>query len=68
MSDNKEKSIVFINPCYHYSFAYRDEFRRLGWRADVFQYDSYPEKLLYSSEGNLKEIKLEIWQRNILSG
>ena len=66
MNKKMEKSVLFINPDYHCSFVYCDEFRRLGWRADVFVPNSYPESLLYKSEGNLKEIKLQISDQELV--
>ena len=44
----KKKSILFVRPDYHCSFFYRDEFRKQGWKADIFVPSSYPENLLYS--------------------
>ena len=44
------KSIFFVNPAYHYSFAIRDELRRLGWRADVYVNQLYPPQLLFSDD------------------
>jgi glycosyltransferase involved in cell wall biosynthesis len=66
MSHKNDKSILFIHPDYHCSFIYRDEFRSLGWRADVFVEDSYPENLLYKTEGNLKAIKLQISEQELV--
>lgn len=43
-------SILFISPDYHCSFFYRDEFRKMGWRADIFVPKDYPRKLLYSEK------------------
>jgi len=48
------KSILFVAPDYHCSFFYRDEFRKLGWKADIYVPPSYPEKLLYSDKGVLR--------------
>jgi hypothetical protein len=45
-----EKSILFVNPDFHCSFFLRDEFRRIGWRADVLKQDPYPKELLYSDD------------------
>ena len=42
-------SVLFVNPDYHCSFIYRDELRRLGWRANVYVPEGYPEALLYSN-------------------
>tara|TARA_B110000438_G_scaffold30091_1_gene29261 strand:- start:1189 stop:2346 length:1158 start_codon:yes stop_codon:yes gene_type:complete len=47
-------SILFVQPDYHCSFFYRDEFRKLGWKADIFAGPSYPENLLYSKEDLLR--------------
>lgn len=48
------KSILFMLPDYHCSFFYRDELRRLGWKADIYVANSYPEKLLYSDKDILR--------------
>ena len=45
-----DKSILFINPDFHCSFFLRDEFRRIGWRADVLEQDPYPKELLFSDD------------------
>ncbi|MFX0093041.1 MAG: glycosyltransferase [Candidatus Hodarchaeota archaeon] len=47
----KRKSLLFVNPDYHCSFVLRDEFRKLGWRTNVFTAHGYPDKLLYKNEG-----------------
>lgn len=54
----KNKSILFICPDYHCSFLYRDELRRLGWKADIYVSSEYPEKLLYSEQDILRAPKL----------
>jgi len=66
MNHKNNNSILFINPDYHCSFIYRDEFRNLGWRADVYVPDSYSDQLLYRTEGNLKEIKLQISDQELV--
>lgn len=43
-----KKSILFVCPAYHNSFFYRDELRKLGWKADIYLPPGYPEKLLFS--------------------
>lgn len=50
----KRKSILFVSPDYHCSFFYRDELRKLGWKADIYVGSSYPEILLYSDKDILK--------------
>ena len=45
-----QKSILFVNPDFHCSFFLKDEFRRIGWRADVLKQDPYPKELLYSTD------------------
>ena len=50
----KRKSILFVRPDYHCSFFYRDELRRLGWKADVYVPPEYPENLLYSNNDILR--------------
>lgn len=54
----RKKSILFLRPDYHCSFFYRDEFRKLGWKADIFLSLGYPENLLYSNEDVLLAPKL----------
>jgi hypothetical protein len=44
-----KKSILFVCPDYHCSFFYRDELRKLGWKADIFVPAGYPELMLYSA-------------------
>lgn len=50
----KINSILFIRPDYHCSFFYRDEFRKLGWCADIFVNPGFPQKLLYSNKDIIK--------------
>lgn len=50
----KPDSIVFISPDYHCSFIYRDQFRLMGWKADIYVNCGHPEKLLYSEDGVLR--------------
>lgn len=50
----KKNSILFVRPDYHCSFFYRDEFRKRGWKADIFVPHDYPDNLLYSQEGLLR--------------
>jgi hypothetical protein len=45
-----KRSVLFIRPDYHCSFFYRNEFRRLGWKADIYVPWSYPANLLYSDK------------------
>ncbi len=54
----KKKSILFITPDYHCSFFYRDEFRKQGWKADIFLCPGYPENLLYSKQDLLQAPRL----------
>lgn len=53
-----KKSILFLRPDYHCSFLYRNEFRRLGWKADIYVPPDYPEKMLYSNEGILRAFRV----------
>lgn len=53
-----KNSILFVIPDYHCSFFYRDEFRKLGWKADIFVNSGYPENLLYSKEDILRSPSL----------
>lgn len=50
----KKNSILFVRPDYHCSFFYRDEFRKRGWKADVFVNQGYPLNLLYSNQDVLR--------------
>lgn len=47
---SKKNSILFVRPDFHCSFFYRDEFRKLGWKADIFVDSDYPQNLLYSNK------------------
>ena len=42
-----KKSLVFIYPDYHCSFFYRDELRKLGWKADIYVPHGFPKLLLF---------------------
>ncbi len=46
---NKDKSLIFIYPDYHCSFVYRNELRKMGWKADIYVPHNYPKALLYGS-------------------
>jgi hypothetical protein len=50
-----KKSVLFINPDYHCSFLYRDEFRRLAWKADIYVRPGYPRNILYSDSDIIEE-------------
>lgn len=50
----KKKSILFVRPDFHCSFFYRDQFRKSGWKADIYLPRGYPDALLYSHENLLK--------------
>lgn len=58
MLKNRNKSILFHNPDYHCTFFYRKELLNLGWRADIFVFDTYPDKLLFSSENVIKSYRI----------
>ena len=45
---SRRNSILFVRPDYHCSFFYREEFRKRGWKADIFVDSNYPSDLLYS--------------------
>jgi len=45
-----KKSILIVNPNYHYSFALRDELRSRGWVADIYANSLYPKQLLFSDD------------------
>ena len=55
-----KKSILFVRPDYHCSFFYRDEFRKRGWKADVYVPRDYPKTLLYSSHSILQAPALKL--------
>lgn len=39
-----------MNPDFQCSFFLKDQFRQIGWKADVYKQSGYPEQLLYSHE------------------
>lgn len=47
----KKQSIIFLTPDYHCSFFYRQQFRELGWKADIYLPSDYPKQLLFSKDG-----------------
>ncbi len=49
-----KKSIIFIRPDYHCSFFYRNELRKLGWKADIYAPWDYPTNFLYSENDILR--------------
>jgi glycosyltransferase involved in cell wall biosynthesis len=62
----KINSILFMRPDYHCSFFYRDQFRKLGWRADIFVNSTFPHKLLYSNRGIIKPPELPGESNNMI--
>jgi hypothetical protein len=54
----RAKSILFVRPDYHCTFAYRDALRHAGWKADIYVNPGYPDSLLYSNEGVRRPIQL----------
>jgi len=44
------RSILFVNPAYHYFFTLRDELRKLGWTADVYKNVGHPKQLLFADD------------------
>ena len=50
----KKKSILFVRPDFHCSFFLRDEFRKNGWKADIYVQSDYPNHLLYCQEDILR--------------
>lgn len=42
-----KKSILIICPDYHCSFSYRDQLRKMGWKADIYVPPGYPELMIY---------------------
>ena len=63
----KKNSILFVRPDYHCSFIYRDELRKIGWKADIYVNSDYPRQLLYSSDGILMAPKIERGNQKIIS-
>jgi hypothetical protein len=55
---DRKKSILFHNPDYHCTFFYQQQLKKLGWRADILVFDSYPEKLLYDSNQIIRCTKI----------
>ena len=47
-------SVLFVQPDYHCSFALRDEFRRIGWMADIYVSAGFPERFLFESNGVIR--------------
>lgn len=47
-----------MQPDFHCSFFYRDELRKLGWKADVLVPWGYPENLLYTDEDIIRPPRL----------
>lgn len=45
-----KKSILLVNPNYHYSFTLRNELQKLGWKADIYVYEGYPRQLLFKDD------------------
>jgi glycosyltransferase involved in cell wall biosynthesis len=45
-----KKSVLFVPPDYHSSFALRNEFRKIGWRADVYVPAGFPTRFLFESD------------------
>ena len=60
----KKNSILFVRPDYHCSFFYRDEFRKLGWRADIIIANNYPQDVLYSNKKILKSFQIKFEKKN----
>jgi glycosyltransferase involved in cell wall biosynthesis len=54
----RKRSVLFVNPDYHCSFFYRNEFRKLGWNADIFVNTSYPDNLLFSDQDILRPFQI----------
>jgi hypothetical protein len=58
-----KKSILLVNPAYQYSFFLSSELRKLGWRADVYKPDGFPERLLYSKNYITLRARRNKWAR-----
>ena len=50
----KKNSILFVRPDYHCSFIYKENFRKLGWKADIYVQGDYPKDLLFSVKDVLR--------------
>lgn len=62
----KKKSILFVTPDYHCSFFYRDEFRKLGWKSNIYVSNYYTKKLLYSDVDILRSPSLPGFQFGLI--
>ena len=60
------KSLLVVNPAFHYSFFLVKELRKLGWRADVYKPHGYPEFLLYDSDYISERTSENRWIRQIV--
>ena len=54
-----KKSVLFVVPDYHCSFVLRNEFRKIGWKADVYVPAGFPERFLFESTGIIREKRYE---------
>jgi len=54
-----KKSILFISPDYHCTFFYRNELRKLGWKADIYVPSNYPELMLFDSPDYIFKSKIK---------
>lgn len=52
-------SVLFVQPDYHCSFALRNEFRKIGWMADIYVSADFPERLLFESTGIVRDKRFE---------
>lgn len=48
------KSILFINPDYHCTFAYKQSLEKIGWRAKIFVPALFPNQYLFDESNILK--------------
>ena len=53
-----KNSILFVRPDYHCSFIYREQFRKEGWKADIYLPQNYPNDLLFADVGLLRPPKI----------
>jgi hypothetical protein len=42
-------SILFVSPDYHSAFALRAEFRKIGWKANIYVPPGFPERFLFET-------------------
>jgi glycosyltransferase involved in cell wall biosynthesis len=56
----KRKSVLFVRPDYHSSFAQRESLRSIGWKSDIYVPWEYPETLLFSKDDIKRPYRINI--------